>query len=332
MRGQLLAEALLVATDPSQIPKCRWALFILSFLLPKTWLLYLASVVIGFGAAIIWTGQGNYLTLNSDSSTMSRNSGIFWAMLQSSMFFGNLFVYFQFQGKTKIDADTRLLVFIVLTVLAGVGIIFLLVLRTSVSSDSHDSIAAVEDVPPLGPLQALKNSFALFFTKDMALLSLAFFYTGLELSFYSGVYSPSVGFTKQFGANAKQLVGLSGIFIGLGEVFGIAYLAMLCSFFLGFGDSCFNTQIYSILGGIYADDSAPAFALFKFVQSVAAAASFFYSSHVGLHAQLAILVATACVGTLSFCLVEWSTYTKDKQKNKNEMDNSCVQGSHAGLA
>lgn len=57
-------------------------LFILNFLLPKTWLLYLASVIIGVGAALIWTGQGNYLTLNSRASTISRNSGVFWALLQ----------------------------------------------------------------------------------------------------------------------------------------------------------------------------------------------------------------------------------------------------------
>lgn len=43
---------------------------------------------------------------------------------------------------------------------------------------------------------------------------------GLELSFFSGVYSPSIGFTKSIGESAKQLVGLSGIFIGIGEVSG----------------------------------------------------------------------------------------------------------------
>lgn len=57
-------------------------LFIASFLAPSTWLLYVASALIGLGAAAIWTGQGTYLTLNSDAGTISRNSGIFWAMLQ----------------------------------------------------------------------------------------------------------------------------------------------------------------------------------------------------------------------------------------------------------
>lgn len=57
-------------------------MFLVSFLWPTTFLLYFMSAVIGFGASIIWTGQGTYLTLNSDSATMSRNSGIFWALLQ----------------------------------------------------------------------------------------------------------------------------------------------------------------------------------------------------------------------------------------------------------
>lgn len=45
-------------------------------------------------------------------------------------------------------------------------------------------------------------------------------FPGVELSFFSGVYSPSIGFTLGMGDNAKQLVGLSGVFIGMGEVLG----------------------------------------------------------------------------------------------------------------
>nr|XP_023023636.1 UNC93-like protein MFSD11 [Leptinotarsa decemlineata] len=61
---------------------CAYLLFIVSFIIPKTWLLYLVSTIIGIGAAMIWTGQGNYLTLNSTKRHISRNSGVFWAMLQ----------------------------------------------------------------------------------------------------------------------------------------------------------------------------------------------------------------------------------------------------------
>lgn len=44
------------------------------------------------------------------------------------------------------------------------------------------------------------------------------------------------------------------------------YIAIFCSFLLGFGDSCFNTQIYNIIGQRYSENSAPAMALFKFMQ------------------------------------------------------------------
>ena len=32
--------------------------------------------------SVIWVGQGNFLTINSDTKTMGRNSGIFWALLK----------------------------------------------------------------------------------------------------------------------------------------------------------------------------------------------------------------------------------------------------------
>ncbi|XP_018330712.1 UNC93-like protein MFSD11 [Agrilus planipennis] len=341
--------------------------FILTFLSPKTWLLYLASVIIGTGAALIWTGQGNYLTLNSTKDTISRNSGIFWALLQVSMFAGNLFVFFQFQGLTEIDKSTRNVTVIVLSVVAGVGVgIFLLLPKPQFE---EGDIVEVQQ----SPRDAFIGAIKLFRTRKMLLLCFTFFYTGISLSFFSGVYSSCIGFTKQFGSQAKQLVGLSGIFIGLGEIiggalFGIlgsrfsrwgrdpiviagfifhvaAYfitflnlpnnspfgdtddkafitsspaLAILCSFLLGFGDACYNTQVFSILGSIYADISASAFAIFKFVQSVATAASFFYASYVLLTIQLGILVFLAIVGTVTFVLVEYSV--KQEQKDAQAIE------------
>jgi len=107
-----------------------YTIFIASFLYPLTWLLYVMSAMLGVGAAIIWTAQGNYLTLCSNEQTMSRNSGIFWAILQTSMFLGNSFVFWQFEGKAEIDGYTRKLVFSVLTGVAILGVCCLMFLRT----------------------------------------------------------------------------------------------------------------------------------------------------------------------------------------------------------
>lgn len=235
------------------------------------------------------------------------------------MFIGNLFVYFQFQGKDTIDADTRRVVVWTLSGIAIAGLVVMLLLPKPPKSDGADDIP--EEVQQ-SPIEAFKSAVKLFFTRDMLLLSITFFYTGLELGFFSGVYSSSVGFTLNL-TNSKELVGISGIFIGVGEVLGGAAfgilgsktvkwgrdpiviggflvhivsfflvfinlpnqsplgnthdtaiitssreLAIVCSFLLGLGDSCFNTQIYSILGGVYAENSASAFAIFKCTQVI----------------------------------------------------------------
>lgn len=345
-----------------------YGLFIASFLHPMTWSLYVASVIIGFGAACIWTGQGNFLTVNSDSDTIARNSGIFWALLQSSLLFGNLFVYFQFQGKDHIDKDTRFTVFIVLLSVACVGLLVMFALRSVRQTDIDKRIEQHLGDEPSGPVDAFVRSLRLFLTRDIMLLSVSFFFTGLELGFFSGVYGTAIGATKQL-PSAKQYVGLNGIFIGIGEILGgatfglfgkrtirygrdpifllgyvvsvVAYflifinipdvaplretydfayihsnaiLALFCSFLLGFGDSCFNTQVYSILGSLFAEDSSAAFALFKFIQSLAAAASFFYSTTLTLSWQLLILTVSGTAGTVTFCLVEWKAYREHMHK------------------
>lgn len=76
-----------------------YVVFVAGFFIMDEIMLYSASALLGVGAAFIWTAQGAFLTVNSDSKTMARNSGIFWAMLQSSLLIGNTYYYFQFAGK-----------------------------------------------------------------------------------------------------------------------------------------------------------------------------------------------------------------------------------------
>lgn len=354
-----------------------YCLFIGNFFFHETWLLYLASAVIGFGASIFWTGQGNFLTINSDSETMSRNSGVFWALLQCSLLFGNMFVYFTFKGKDEIDEHTRFEVFGVLLGVCCAGVFLLIFLRSGTSASAN--LTNSSSAPESSRVQEeFKKAFTLLKTTKMFLLSFTFLYTGFELSFFSGVYGTSIGFTRQFGDDAAKYVGISGICIGIGEILGGALfgilgkktnkygrdavillgflfhivsffliyinlpakstfistmqptiikssvtLAMICAFGLGFGDACYNTQIYSILGNLYPDDSAPAFALFKFFQSVAAAIAFFYSSELLLPYQLLILVIFATFGSCSFWMVEWTVYVENsKNRSAIKMEKS----------
>lgn len=371
------------------VGSCCYVLFIVSFLFPSAVFLYTASGILGFGGSLIWTGHGQYLTENSDTETMSRNSGLFWAIFQSSLFAGNLFVYFMFTEE-NIDAPTRKLVFWVLTALAiaGLGVLSFLrkpPQRLSLGEAEGVSTADKELAMPepqgqkgcIAAWNAFKDALKLFATRKMLFLSLTFIYTGLALTFFSGVYSSSIGFTEGMGEKRKSLVGLSGICIGIGEVvggaiFGIlagrtgsigsctgssvvvtgffvslfAYitvllnlpnnapfedtpdigfinpspvLAMIGSLTLGFSDACFNTQIYSLLGILYAKESAPAFALFKFCQSVAAAISFIYSSYAGIHVQLSILFVSMILGAGAFCYIE-RRHSKRKAADHPEID------------
>merc|ERR1711871_1722851 len=49
----------------------------------------LASIVIGFGAAILWVAQGSYLTKQGDDTNRGRLAGTFWGIFQISGILGN---------------------------------------------------------------------------------------------------------------------------------------------------------------------------------------------------------------------------------------------------
>ncbi|KAM9004228.1 UNC93-like protein MFSD11 isoform X2 [Sarcophilus harrisii] len=307
-----------------------YSIYIAVFIQPFTWSFYTASVFIGIAAAVLWTAQGNCLTINSDENTIGRNSGIFWALLQSSLFFGNLYIYLAWQGKTQISENDRRTVFIALTVISLVGTVLFFLIRKpdpenvlgdDESSDNESlevNMSIQNDMTKA--VDAFKKSLKLCVTKEILFLSVTTAYTGGSLF---GLLSKN----SRFGRNPVVLLGIFVHFVAFYLIFlnipsdapiaplegtdSNAYIssskeiALFCSFLLGLGDSCFNTQLISILGFLYSEDSAPAFAIFKFVQSICAAVAFFYSNYLLLHWQLLIMVIFGFFGTLSFFTVEW---------------------------
>ncbi|XP_053299328.1 UNC93-like protein MFSD11 [Pleuronectes platessa] len=375
--SNLLAPAVVTVLGPKIsmfISGLLYSGYIAVFIIPSTWSFYFTSVLIGIGAALLWTAQGHFLVENSEASTINRNTGMFWALLQCSMLFGNLYIYFDWNGRAEISDSSRKNIFLSLLVTSILGTLSFLVLRRSHHEEEilseeegrlllsthamykHRASSAIQDAK-----SEFKTILQLLKTKTILLLSPCMAYSGLELSFYSGVYGTCIGATTQFGLAAKGLIGISGIVVGIGEIVGgglfgllcknnrfrrtsVVFLAMvvhfvafyliflnipddapvvfktttqknpyltpsvsialLCSFLLGLGDSCFNTQLYSILGCVYAEQSTPAFAIFKFIQSVFAAVAFFYSGYVLLMWQLLLMVILGFAGTLSFFVVE----------------------------
>ncbi|VVC33264.1 Hypothetical protein CINCED_3A015896 [Cinara cedri] len=204
------------------------------FLWPSNFLLYAMSAVLGFGASIIWTGQGTYITLNSDALTISRNSGIFWAMSKISICIGNLFIILMLGDKTDMDKSVRDLMFTVLAALCACGTLTLVALRPSVDSEDRKN-ELKQRTAVVDPVHELKKSMKLLLTKDMLLLSTSFLFVGLHVSFYSGVYTSCIAFTRAMGINTKQLLGYTGMLIGIGEILG----GVLCSVF---GKTSSNTN------------------------------------------------------------------------------------------
>lgn len=57
-----------------------------------------------------------------------------------------------------------------------------------------------------------------------------FILTGFELTFFSGVYGFCISNNVHFGDDRKGLIGISGMFIGAGEILGKLALASHRSF------------------------------------------------------------------------------------------------------
>lgn len=63
----------------------------------------------------------------------------------------------------------------------------------------------------------LEGTLKLSITRRMLFLIVAFAYTGIELSFWSGVYPTCISHTKSLNYNTKKLLAFNAITQGLGQ-------------------------------------------------------------------------------------------------------------------
>ncbi|CAF0787485.1 unnamed protein product [Didymodactylos carnosus] len=157
-------------------------LYVLSFIKPMIWSFYLVSILVGIGAAIIWTAQGAFLAVNSDELSISRNSGVFWALFQVSLLAGNLYVYVSVRSDI-ITRKTRYLLFTVFSVVSGVGLaLFLFIIwRSFIEKRRQKNLTLLTGEKKKNfrdILQELIIALRLLRTRNMLLLLLPFAYSG----------------------------------------------------------------------------------------------------------------------------------------------------------
>jgi len=216
-----------------------YLLYIVMYLFPSPAFMYTASIIIGIGAAVIWTAQGDFLGLQSPTDKlMMRNTGIFWVLFQCSLVIGNLYIYLAWSGKDNVGRKEINLLFTGLSILAGIGTFVFLLLKAPFCGGSTDGnendpngetliekgveskVEKVENENTINIIiNGIKNSFSLLLTMDMILIAPLFLYSGFSLSFFSGIYTTSVGNTKLL-EGAASMLGLVGVGIGLGQVVG----------------------------------------------------------------------------------------------------------------
>ncbi|BES88678.1 UNC93-like protein MFSD11-like [Nesidiocoris tenuis] len=190
-------------------------IFMALFRFENTWLTYLGIFMTGTGGSLMWVGQGNYVVLNSEPETASTHFSLFWAVFTLSMMSGNFYTVFAFNGKTRIDYETR---HQLLYVCSGIGVAAIIIVALLRPPQGKVQLQAVRE----SPSHALKRTFSLLISKDIAILVATFAFTGFQQSFGWGVYGSAIGFTNRFGTIATQLVPIVAIVYGAGDSAGSA--------------------------------------------------------------------------------------------------------------
>jgi len=247
---------------------------------------YIASGVIGIGAALLWTAQGSIVTVMSSPATLGFYNGVFWGIFMMNYVSGGLITQF------VINDSGPVLLYTIFSSIAGMGVLGLLFIRTTPSLKRQKTSEIRFNI-----LETVK----LLVFRRFLLLWPAVMYSGFSSAFFNAIFTAYMG---------SAFVGYSLVIFGICEVLGsviggrlsdrigrtpVFLFSCVCTMtgvcfaassspneelhvwryflayaFLGLGDSGFNTQVQGAIGHFFPSQSQPAFAGYRFLLSVCA--------------------------------------------------------------
>ena len=208
--------------------------YLLAFIYPNTTILWIFSILLGFGAALVWTGQGVFLSINSNDKNIDRNSSIFFTIENSTMIWGNIYLFYIWKGADRITSEIRIPFFIIFSVIMAIGSVLLVFLRKWPIEEKESNAVDDDEIKPIktnidkitsnsyssSSFDAFKQALLLVTTPNMLKNWIPFFCAGISQTFVTVVFPTMVGHCKTFGTDSDRLIGIVMIVSGFGMVLG----------------------------------------------------------------------------------------------------------------
>nr|XP_004651135.2 protein unc-93 homolog A isoform X2 [Jaculus jaculus] len=294
------------------------------------------SILLGLGAAPLWSAQCTYLTMVGQAharragrpspDVVNQYFGIFFLIVQSSGVWGNLISSLVF-GQTPRQGS-------------GILAILLVALFLEPIEDSKQKSDGEPESISESFSSTLLSTFRLFKDKRLCLLILLPLYSGLQQGFLSGEYTRSyvtcalgiqfVGYAMICFSGAASLCSLlygkisrytgRAVLYTLGAATHLScitafllwrpHLAQMAIFFLlsglwGVADAVWQTQNNALYGILFEKKKEAAFANYRLGEALGFVIAFGYSTLLCVRIKLYILMAVLSLAMLAYGIVEY---------------------------
>ncbi|XP_006915146.1 protein unc-93 homolog A [Pteropus alecto] len=290
------------------------------------------SILLGLGAAPLWSAQGTYLTLMGNvqaeeagrvaRDVVNRYFGIFFLIFQSSGVWGNLISSLVFgqlpthepipeqqllscgardclMAKAPTNSTQRVpqkLIYTLLGIYTGSGVLAVLLVALF--------LEPVRDVPQKSEAEdrspsfrsTLLSTFKLFGDKRLRFLILLPMYSGFEQAFLAGDYTRG---RRGVTGYVPELLVLCWVFLDR-RIIEFTVQDLNCQ-----ADAVWQTQNNVLYGVLFEKDKEAAFANYRLGEALGFVVAFGYSAFLCVSVKLYILLGVLCLTMAAYGIVEY---------------------------